>query len=96
MHPADAEHKETPCLFAEGQAMRRIPMHMADWIKKLDNLGRWGNGGMEGGLDMKKTFYKVPADAWLFRNATVERGSNWQRWAGAQCARACSSFSSAR
>lgn len=23
-------------LFAEGQAMRRIPMHMADWIKKLD------------------------------------------------------------
>ena len=23
-------------LFAEGQAMRRIPMHMADWITKLD------------------------------------------------------------
>ena len=23
-------------LFAEGQAMRRTPMHMADWIKKLD------------------------------------------------------------
>lgn len=23
-------------LFAEGQAMRRIPMHMSDWIKKLD------------------------------------------------------------
>jgi hypothetical protein len=23
-------------IFAEGQAMRRIPMHMADWIKKLD------------------------------------------------------------
>jgi len=23
-------------VFAEGQAMRRIPMHMADWIKKLD------------------------------------------------------------
>ena len=23
-------------IFAEGQAMRLIPMHMADWIKKLD------------------------------------------------------------
>ena len=23
-------------IFAEGQAMRRIPMHMAEWIKKLD------------------------------------------------------------
>lgn len=23
-------------VFAEGQAMRRIPMHMSDWIKKLD------------------------------------------------------------
>lgn len=23
-------------LFAEGQAMRRVPMTMADWIKKLD------------------------------------------------------------
>jgi hypothetical protein len=23
-------------IFAEGQAMRRLPMHMADWIKKLD------------------------------------------------------------
>ena len=23
-------------IFAEGQAMRRIPMHMGDWIKKLD------------------------------------------------------------
>ncbi len=23
-------------IFAEGQAMRRIPVHMADWIKKLD------------------------------------------------------------
>ena len=23
-------------IFAEGQAMRRIPMHMSDWIKKLD------------------------------------------------------------
>jgi len=23
-------------IFAEGQAMRRIPMHMQDWIKKLD------------------------------------------------------------
>jgi hypothetical protein len=23
-------------VFAEGQAMRRVPMHMADWIKKLD------------------------------------------------------------
>jgi len=25
-------------VFAEGQAMRRIPMHMADWIKKLDGF----------------------------------------------------------
>jgi hypothetical protein len=23
-------------IFAEGQAMRRLPMHMTDWIKKLD------------------------------------------------------------
>jgi hypothetical protein len=23
-------------IFAEGQAMRRIPMHMTDWVKKLD------------------------------------------------------------
>jgi len=23
-------------VFAEGQAMRRVPMHMADWVKKLD------------------------------------------------------------
>jgi len=23
-------------IFAEGQAMRRIPMHMSDWTKKLD------------------------------------------------------------
>ena len=23
-------------VFAEGQAMRRVPMHMADWITKLD------------------------------------------------------------
>jgi hypothetical protein len=23
-------------IFAEGQAMRRVPMHMTDWIKKLD------------------------------------------------------------
>jgi hypothetical protein len=23
-------------IFAEGQAMRRTPMHMVDWIKKLD------------------------------------------------------------
>ena len=23
-------------IFATGQAMRRVPMHMADWIKKLD------------------------------------------------------------
>jgi hypothetical protein len=23
-------------LFAEGQAMRRVPMHMSDWVKKLD------------------------------------------------------------
>ncbi|MGV7962348.1 RhuM family protein [Photorhabdus tasmaniensis] len=25
-------------VFAEGQAMRRIPMHMADWVKKLDGF----------------------------------------------------------
>ena len=25
-------------IFAEGQAMRRIPMHMADWIGKLDGF----------------------------------------------------------
>jgi hypothetical protein len=25
-------------VFAEGQAMRRVPMHMADWIKKLDGF----------------------------------------------------------
>jgi len=25
-------------IFAEGQAMRRIPMHMSDWIKKLDGF----------------------------------------------------------
>ncbi len=25
-------------IFAEGQAMRRIPMHMQDWIKKLDGF----------------------------------------------------------
>ena len=25
-------------IFAEGQAMRRIPMHMGDWIKKLDGF----------------------------------------------------------
>ncbi len=25
-------------VFAEGQAMRRIPMHMADWIAKLDGF----------------------------------------------------------
>lgn len=25
-------------IFAEGQAMRRIPMHMRDWIKKLDGF----------------------------------------------------------
>jgi hypothetical protein len=25
-------------IFAEGQAMRRVPMHMADWIKKLDSF----------------------------------------------------------
>lgn len=23
-------------VFAEGQAMRRVPMHMVDWIRKLD------------------------------------------------------------
>ncbi len=23
-------------IFAQGQAMRRVPMHMTDWIKKLD------------------------------------------------------------
>ena len=27
-------------VFAEGQAMRRIPMHMADWITKLDGFLR--------------------------------------------------------
>ena len=25
-------------IFAQGQAMRRIPMHMNDWIKKLDGF----------------------------------------------------------
>ncbi|HEV7487241.1 MAG TPA: virulence RhuM family protein [Thermoanaerobaculia bacterium] len=25
-------------VFAEGQAMRRVPMHMSDWIKKLDGF----------------------------------------------------------
>ena len=25
-------------IFAEGQAMRRIPMHMSDWIRKLDGF----------------------------------------------------------
>lgn len=25
-------------IFAEGQAMRRVPMHMGDWIKKLDGF----------------------------------------------------------
>lgn len=25
-------------IFAEGQAMRRVPMHMADWIQKLDGF----------------------------------------------------------
>jgi hypothetical protein len=25
-------------IFAEGQAMRRVPMHMSDWIKKLDGF----------------------------------------------------------
>lgn len=25
-------------IFAQGQAMRRIPMHMADWVKKLDSF----------------------------------------------------------
>ena len=25
-------------IFAEGQAMRRIPMHMADWVVKLDGF----------------------------------------------------------
>lgn len=25
-------------IFAEGQAMRRVPMHMCDWIKKLDGF----------------------------------------------------------
>ena len=23
-------------IFAQGQAMRRVPMHMVDWVKKLD------------------------------------------------------------
>jgi hypothetical protein len=25
-------------VFAEGQAMRRVPMHMADWVKKLNGF----------------------------------------------------------
>jgi hypothetical protein len=25
-------------IFAEGQAMRRIPMQMTDWVKKLDGF----------------------------------------------------------
>jgi len=25
-------------IFAQGQAMRRIPMHMTDWINKLDGF----------------------------------------------------------
>jgi hypothetical protein len=25
-------------VFAEGQAMRRVPMHMLDWVKKLDGF----------------------------------------------------------
>lgn len=25
-------------IFAEGQAMRRVPMHMKDWVKKLDGF----------------------------------------------------------
>lgn len=25
-------------MFAEGQAMQRIPMHMQDWVKKLDGF----------------------------------------------------------
>ena len=25
-------------IFAEGQAMRRIPMHMTDWIEKLNGF----------------------------------------------------------
>ena len=25
-------------IFAEGRAMRRLPMHMVDWIKKLDSF----------------------------------------------------------
>jgi hypothetical protein len=25
-------------IFAEGQAMRRVPMHMNDWIKKLESF----------------------------------------------------------
>jgi hypothetical protein len=28
----------------------------------------------------KKVFYKVSEDAWLFRDATVERGSNDTKW----------------
>ncbi|MBS1258499.1 MAG: hypothetical protein MAG551_01558 [Candidatus Scalindua arabica] len=27
-------------IFAEGQAMRRVPMHMSDWIRKLDSFMR--------------------------------------------------------
>ena len=25
-------------IFAQGQAMRRVPMHMADWVRKLDGF----------------------------------------------------------
>ena len=33
-------------VFAEGQAMRRIPMHMADWIAKLDGFLRLNERGI--------------------------------------------------
>jgi hypothetical protein len=33
-------------IFAEGQAMRRIPMHMGDWISKLDGFLRLNERGI--------------------------------------------------
>jgi len=30
------KNPDVPFVFAEGQAMRRIPMHMVEWITKLD------------------------------------------------------------
>ena len=33
-------------VFAEGQAMRRIPMHMPDWIAKLDGFLKLNERGI--------------------------------------------------